>query len=425
MKCFHALGLHDGRGLIGLEGEAGKIDRSICSTDFGSLGSRGAGPRGVDRILVVDPLPSSRRALAGVLAGPDRALATAVGIADAIDSIERSRPALILVSRDLGGEDGLELLRQLQSSHPQIERVLVMERGNGADIRRAIAEADLAFVIRKPWHPESLRQTVSDVLAAGRRQPNSWTALPMEAGLVAAAGSIPSMARRSARRLEPLSHALLTRLNSCERETEILRLLHAELARSWRLRRWLWVGEKPFRSIRIDGQPTTRVEVAESRLDAEEWRQLERLRSRLDGNPLDRSSSASSGLAEAVVGITVFLGSHGRLFGLAWADPHDADQLIPLLGALRPGLQNALHRVRDAETRVLEARALARRVSDDLRGPAGALVHAVDRLRREAERSGVPSVWLEQVSAESRRVEEAVSHVERELIPDPVRRVAS
>lgn len=422
MKCFRAQGLHDGREKVGLEGEAGKIDRSGSSTDFGSQGAR---RRGVDRILIVDPGRASRRTLSAALAGSDRALDTAEGTADALDSIRRWQPALIVVSRDLGAEDGLGFLRQLRSSHPRIERVLVMQRGNGADIRRAIAEAELAFVIRKPWHPESLRQTVSDVLAAGGRQPSSWTALPVEVGLVAASGSIPSVVRRSAPRLEPLSHALLTRLNSCERETEILRLLHVQLAPVGRLRRWLWVGEKPFRSIRISGQPATRVQVAESRLDAEEWSELERLRSRLDGNPLDRPGAAGSGLAEAVVGITVQLGSHGRLFGLAWADPHDVDRLILLLRELRPGLQNALHRVRDAESRALAARQLARRVSDDLRGPAAALAHAVDRLRREAERSGVSSVWLEQVSAESRRVVEVVAHFESELIAEPVQRVAS
>ena len=422
MKCFRASGLHDGRERVGLQGETGKNDRACGSTDFGSHGAK---RRRVDRILVVDPVLASRRALAQTLAGPDRAVATAGGITNAVDSIGRWQPALLLVARDLGGEDGLEFLRQLQSSHPQIERVLVMDRANGSDVRRAIAGADLAFVVRKPWHPESLRQTVSDVLAAGRRQPRSWSVLPANARLAAASGPDSSASWRSPRRIESLSHTLLTRLNACESETEILRLLHVELATVWRLRRWLWVGEKPFRSIRIGGQPSGQVEIAERWLDAGEWNQLERLRRHLDDSPLDRSHSSALGLGESVVGMTVFLGSHGRLFGLAWADRYDADRLIPLLREIQPGLQNALRRVRDAESRAVAASQLARRVSEDLRGPAGALAHAVDRLRREAERSGVPSVLLEQVSAESRRVVEAVAHCESELIAEPVHRVAS
>lgn len=422
MKCFRDQGLHDGREKVGLEGEAGKNDRSICSTEFGP---RGASRRGVARILIVDPVPTSRRALAKVLAGSDRALATADGIVAALDSIRISEPALILVSRDLRGEDGLELLRRLQSSHPQIERVLVVEGESGGDIRRAIAEADLAFVVRKPWHPESLRQTVSDVLASGRRPQESWRTLPAGVGLARSPRSTYFASGQSSGRIHSLSRALLTRLNSCERETEILRLLHVELGSVWGLRRWLWVGEKPFRSIRIGGQSPHRVEVAESRLDAAEWNELERLHRRFDGNPLDRSAAAGCGRGDAVLGMTVFLGTHGRLFGLAWADPRNVDLLIPLLGELQPGLRNALQRVLDAESRAQAARRLARRVSDDLRGPAGALAHAVDRLRREAERSGAPSVWLEQVSAESRRVVEAVAHFESELNMDSVHRVAS
>jgi len=356
-------------------------------------------------------------------------LATAAGTADAIASIGRALPDLILVSRDLGGADGLQLLCELRSRHPQIERVLVMERGSGAQVRRAIAEADLAFVVRRPWHPESLRQSVRDVLAGGRRPRGSWTVIPTEAGLVPPPRPRPfGRLHGSTRHIDSLSRALLTRLNSCEHETEILRLLHVELAPVCRLRRWLWIGEKPFRSIRIAGRPPARVEVASTRLDAQEWNELQRLRCHLEGGPLGRPDSAVSVLGESVLGITLFLGSHGRLFGLTWADEddlHEIERLIPLLRELRPGLQNALARVREAETRDLEARELARRVSDDLRGPAGALVHAVDRLRREAQRSGMPSVWLEQVSAESRRVAEAVAHLENELIAEPVHRVAS
>jgi CheY-like chemotaxis protein len=373
----------------------------------------------------VDPVPASRRALAEVLAGSDRALATVDGLADALDSIRASQPALILVSRDLRGEDGLELLRRLQSSHPEIERVLVMEGGSGEDVRRAIVGADLAFVVRKPWHPESLRQTVSDILAAGRRPQSFWRTLPAGAGLGPSPRSTSFASGQPSGRIHSLAHALLTRLNSCERETEILRLLHVGLGSVCRLRRWLWVGEKPFRSIRIGGRSPSRVEVAECRLDGEEWDELERLRRRLDENPLGRSGAAGSGRGDTVLGITVFLGTHGRLFGLAWADPRDADQLLRLLRELQPGLQNALYRVLEAESRAQAARRLARRVSDDLRGPAGVLVHAVDRLRLEAERSGVPSVWLEQVSAESHRVMEAVAHFESELIVEPVHRVAS
>lgn len=434
MKCFRAPGLHHGRERVRLEGEAGRNDRSTFAPD---IGCRGAMRRRVDRILIVDPVPSSRGDLAAVLSDPGRVLAIADGIPGALESIRRAPPALILVSRELGEEDGLTFLRQLRGSHPRIERVLVTERGNGAEIRRAITQADLAFVVRKPWHPESLRQTVHDFLAAGARDASRWRTLPAspptDTDTATAAGLVrPLPVRadaaaswRAVRPLESLSRDLLTRLNSCERETEILRLLHVELAAVCPLSRWLWVGENPHRAMRISGPPPEGVDLVDTRLDTEQWNALQQIHDRLEGNPLDPLVRAGREQGESVVGITVLLGCHGRLRGLVWADRRAVDFLTPILRELQPGLQNALCRVRDTESRARAASWLARRVAEDLRGPAGALAHAVERLRREAEHSGNPSVWLEQLSAESRRVVEAVAHFERDLISERMHGVAS
>ncbi len=83
--------------------------------------------------------------------------------------------------------------------------------------------------------------------------------------------------------------------------------------------------------------------------------------------------------------------------------------------ALQPGLQLTLQRIRAAERRARAASRLAETVSEELRTPIGALAHAVDRLRGEAEREGLSSESVERVCSESARMARAVAQVEGEI----------
>jgi signal transduction histidine kinase len=81
----------------------------------------------------------------------------------------------------------------------------------------------------------------------------------------------------------------------------------------------------------------------------------------------------------------------------------------------------AFERIREAHQRAAAARDLARRVSEELRTPVGALSHAIDRLRGEAERAGISIEWMDRVSSESERVVRVVEHFEGEMLADQVR----
>ena len=98
--------------------------------------------------------------------------------------------------------------------------------------------------------------------------------------------------------------------------------------------------------------------------------------------------------------------------------PERINEALGLLGAVRGGLGMALHRIHQESDRAHAARRLARRVSDELRSPVGALTNAIAGLRSEAERAGMAADWVDRVSSESERVLRAVKNVEQEMRVD-------
>lgn len=104
---------------------------------------------------------------------------------------------------------------------------------------------------------------------------------------------------------------------------------------------------------------------------------------------------------------------------LVWVAPDRCTAVLALLREIQSGLQLAFRRIRDAEARATAARRLARRVSEELRTPVGALSHAIDRLRGEAVRAGMSTEWVDRVSSESQRLARAVELFEDGLFPEP------
>lgn len=103
---------------------------------------------------------------------------------------------------------------------------------------------------------------------------------------------------------------------------------------------------------------------------------------------------------------------------LVWVPPVQCAALSTVLRDIQSGLQRAVRQIREAEARALAARRLARRVSEDLRTPVGALSHAIDRLRGEALRAGLSTEWVDRVSSESARLVRVVELFEDEIVAD-------
>jgi two-component system NtrC family response regulator len=113
---------------------------------------------------------------------PAQAVATP---AEALAAVREAPPELVLLDMNFSlattGHDGLALLRQLKAVAPQVPVVLITGWGS---IELAVAgmKAGAAEFVTKPWHNDSLLQTIGTVLAL-----QEASAPPAETGPVNAA----------------------------------------------------------------------------------------------------------------------------------------------------------------------------------------------------------------------------------------------
>ena len=369
------------------------------------------------RVLVVDPEIDSRCALVRCLGLSGIRVDAAAGANDALRALSEEGAALVLAAMELGDRKGLCFLTDLRRIHPGVERALLVDRARPGFTQRAIEQADLAFVLEKPWETVRLRRTVRRILDGGRRA-DGWRILRLGHEGLGPATSDPTGSQRGWD-LQKRVRRLLTDLNACEREREVVQLLDSEIAPLFGIQRWLWVDEGTSNAIRISRGVCSESHVSAAGLTLAERRALERVGDRQRPGAIE--ADPMSGLDapdQAVFTMSIQCPSQPPLRCVLWADGRHSSRLVAVLRDLRFGVRNALSRIRQAEARAAAARSLARRVSDEIRTPAGALAHAIDRLRADADRAGMPPEWMERVSLESRRLMAAVEDFEGDLFEE-------
>ncbi|MEZ4330176.1 MAG: hypothetical protein R3F35_00340 [Myxococcota bacterium] len=400
-----------------LHEEGGKNFRAATGRRFES---RGGNARDPFRILIVDPVVGSRFALANVVAQPGVLAETAASPEDARARMARGGVALVLVDEDLGkGCRGIEFLVEMRERHPDVRRALVLAERGGAIARVDLERAAPSFVLARPWNAAFLRHAIRDSLG-GSLEFASWEhrspvarrrPVPLATG---PEGDAPD------RRIDLLARGLLAGLNSCESEAEVFELLHAELAATFGALRWLWLDEESGSASSIVGDWPLETGLRIDALGRDEHRLLEDARRSSRITRLGGAPQAGRGDVEAPACIGFALkDGHRRLSTiLVWVTPGRCTGLSTLLREIQSGLRRAVRRIREAEARALAARRLARRVSEELRTPVGALSHAIDRLRGEALRAGLSTEWVDRVSSESARLVRVVELFEDEIVSD-------
>jgi DNA-binding NtrC family response regulator len=125
-------------------------------------------------ILIVDDDPSVTASLALVLKQAGRASHPAASPAAALAWLERNACDLVLqdmnFSRRTSGEEGLELLAQIRSRHPDLPVILITAWGS---IGLAVAgmRAGASDFITKPWTNEQILHSVRAVLGVASARP--------------------------------------------------------------------------------------------------------------------------------------------------------------------------------------------------------------------------------------------------------------
>ncbi len=400
-----------------LHEQPGKIFRERAAKRFDP---RNASSRDPARILILDPVVGSRFALANIVAQPGVLAELASSVEEARLRLARGGVALILVDDDLGnGVRGLEFLIEVRTLHPEVRRALVVAEHQTELRREDLERAGLSFLVAKPWNPGFLRTAIRESVF-GQDEFAAWE----HRASIATNG--PSTGRTGApedidRRLDLLARGLLGGFNSCESESEVFELLHAELAGALESQRWLWFDEDLGIASRIVGDWPRESGLRIETLLVEEQELLAHARRSSRVTRLDRRRADAAGelAGSACVGFTVKDGGRRVVTALVWVASGRCSAMLALLREIDSGLQLAFRRIRDAEARSLAARRLARRVSEELRTPVGALSHAIDRLRGEAERAGMSTEWVDRVSSESQRLARAVELFEDEIWAEP------
>jgi DNA-binding NarL/FixJ family response regulator len=162
--------------------------------------------RGV-RVVVVDDHPLFRRGLADVLRDePDMTVSGEVGtIADALEAIAMHSPDVAVVDLSLGGENGLNLVSQLVTTHPGVRVLVLSASDERLHADRALKAGALGYIMKN----EAATELIVAVrrVAAGKSYVSPETA---DRILLALGGSQRKTARSPLDRLSNRERHVLT-----------------------------------------------------------------------------------------------------------------------------------------------------------------------------------------------------------------------
>jgi len=144
-------------------------------------------------VLIVDDEPLVRRALARSLRRHDLGILEAADAEEALSVLERSPVDLLIADQRLPAESGIELLSQVRTRWPEVERVLITGVEDMEVAREAINRAGVSYFLGKPWEEEAIARAVRELAERRSRTP---APSPRVAG-PSAERSFPGMIGRS------------------------------------------------------------------------------------------------------------------------------------------------------------------------------------------------------------------------------------
>jgi DNA-binding NarL/FixJ family response regulator len=102
-------------------------------------------------LLLVDDHPILRRGLAALIESePGFIVHAAVGTrAAALDSIRANRPDLVIVDLSLGGEDGLDLVKEIKTRYPKVASLVLSMHDEELYAERALSAGALGYVSKQ------------------------------------------------------------------------------------------------------------------------------------------------------------------------------------------------------------------------------------------------------------------------------------
>lgn len=114
-------------------------------------------------ILIVDDEKNIRLTLSQALESLDIEIQAAVNGEEALGMLAESSYSLILLDLKMPGMDGMEVLRKVRETHPEIKVIIITAHGSIDAATEAMKLGAVDF-IQKPFAPKEIRALVTDVL---------------------------------------------------------------------------------------------------------------------------------------------------------------------------------------------------------------------------------------------------------------------
>ncbi len=115
-------------------------------------------------ILVVDDEPEILDSLQRQLRNQGYSIATATSAADALVLLAGGGIDLLLTDIDMPGMNGLELAALVRRKYPEVARMLLTGDASLDSALDAINRGEVHRYLTKPWHKDTLRQTIQHCL---------------------------------------------------------------------------------------------------------------------------------------------------------------------------------------------------------------------------------------------------------------------
>jgi two-component system response regulator HupR/HoxA len=128
-----------------------------------------AGARAGPLVLVVDDEVRSQDALRRTL-DEDFEVMTAGDTVAARQVLERHPVAVILCDQRMPGQSGIEFLKEVRDTWPDVVRIVISGYTDSQDIIAGINDAGIFQYVLKPWMPDHLLQTVRSAVEARQLQ---------------------------------------------------------------------------------------------------------------------------------------------------------------------------------------------------------------------------------------------------------------
>jgi ActR/RegA family two-component response regulator len=147
------------------------------SSERVSLHRVARGPQTVtERTLVVDDDPLILRSVDRILTRAGYEVVTATNVQEAERYANQLPFDAALVDYDLASENGLTVLARLRDSQPSCLRILMTGHTDFPMVVEAVNRGEVLRVIRKPFDPAGLTQTLSDAFQSMKRMAEVATA---------------------------------------------------------------------------------------------------------------------------------------------------------------------------------------------------------------------------------------------------------